>query len=118
MDRDSRTEGLRMTGTQPPLPEIDRDLEAAWPAPTYRERQRRIYREAACVLFGPTDHDTIVIDAPTGVGKSVINTALCNLSNSAFYTTPQKSLREQLVNDSLLNKHVRTLRAREDYICN
>ncbi|MBZ6496003.1 helicase C-terminal domain-containing protein [Natrinema longum] len=106
-----------MTRTQPPLPDIDRDLDANWPAPGYRSGQQRIYKEAASVLFGDTDHDIIVIDAPTGVGKSVINTALCNLANSSFYTTPQKSLRDQLVNDSLLNGYVNTLRARKDYIC-
>jgi hypothetical protein len=35
---------------------------------------------------------------PTGIGKSLINVALANLAESAFYTTPQKKLRHQLEN--------------------
>lgn len=103
--------------TLPPLPELDFSLEDAWPAPDYRRGQKRIFREAATALFGDYDIDTVIIDAPTGIGKSVINTGLCNCIGQSFMTTPQTALRQQLEDDELLAENYSVLRARSDYTC-
>lgn len=59
----------------------------------------------------------MIMNLPTGVGKSPINTALARQAGSAFMTTPQKNLRQQLEDNSVLNRHYETLRARADYMC-
>jgi Rad3-related DNA helicase len=101
-------------------------LEAAWPAPGYYPRQKEIYYRAAAALYGEgSEIETVVIDAPTGIGKSPINTALCNLAKyvqtegpgNAFYVTPQTELREQLAEDDMLKPYVANLRGRQDYVC-
>jgi Rad3-related DNA helicase len=92
-------------------------IDTAFPFPSYREHQREALQESARALFGNTGTDTVVLDAPTGIGKSGINVALCRLADSAFYTTPQKQLRNQLETDGDLQAHYRALRARADYYC-
>lgn len=92
-------------------------IDTAFPFPSYREHQRAALQESARALFGNTGTDTVVLDAPTGIGKSGINVALCRLADSAFYTTPQKQLRNQLETDGDLQAHYRALRARTDYHC-
>jgi len=65
-------------------------------------------------------YDVVVIEAPTGVGKSGINTTIANLvpeGGSAFYTTPERKLRTQLMNDDYVRPYLTDLKARRDYIC-
>jgi len=102
-------------GTRPPLPELPDGIDEAWPAPEYRSGQKGIFQEAAAALYGDNKFDTVIIDAPTGLGKSVIDTGLCKLADSAFYTTPQKELRRQLENDDLVSDEFEVLRGRADY---
>lgn len=65
------------------------------------------------------DYDNVIIDAPTGTGKSGINVTIANMvEGSSFYITPQKKLREQLQSDEILSEYYRTLKARADYTCN
>lgn len=92
-------------------------VKEAFPFPTYRPEQQSVLEQAAAKLYGDGPTDTVVIDAPTGVGKSGINTALCHLARGAFYTTPQKSLRDQLFDDDALRPYLYPLRARADYQC-
>ena len=69
-------------------------LDETFPFSSYRPYQRAILQETAETLFGAdSDYDTVVIYAPTGIGKSPINVALARLAENAFYTTPQKKLR-------------------------
>lgn len=64
------------------------------------------------------DYDNVIIDAPTGVGKSVVNVTVAKMiEGDTFYVTPQKKLREQLQNDEVLSKNYVALRGREDYRC-
>lgn len=93
------------------------NYEDAFPHQGYREHQEDILSTASEVLYNERGVDNVVIDAPTGIGKSAINTALARQSESAFMTTPQKKLRRQLEDDSDLNLHYETLRARADFIC-
>lgn len=94
------------------------DYNIAFPYGDYREHQEEILAEASTALYRNDEIDNVVIDAPTGIGKSAINTALARQSHNAFITTPQKKLRRQLENDGDLNLYYETLRARSDFICN
>jgi Rad3-related DNA helicase len=95
----------------------NRKIASAFPFESYRTHQREILTEATHALFDNPTTDTVVIDAPTGIGKSGINMALCALSGSAFYTTPQKQLRNQLDEDTSFDGYHQPLRGRADYIC-
>lgn len=93
-----------------------RDIDEIFPFKSYREKQREVLAEARRMLLSD-DYDNVILDAPTGVGKSAINVALCRDAEDAFYTTPQKKLRKQLKDDKVLNNHYKTLKARRDYTC-
>lgn len=94
------------------------DPDDAFPFKDYRPHQRELLQEAAGWLFETAGVDNVIIDAPTGVGKSPVNVALGRLSESAFYTTPQKGLRRQLEADEALKPYHSVVRARDDYTCN
>ena len=91
-------------------------IDELFPYSSYRTHQREILEEAYTALF-EQGYQTVVIDAPTGIGKSAINTALTRASSSAFLTTPQKKLRRQLEDDADLSRFYTVLRARADYSC-
>lgn len=86
-----------------------------FPFPSYYEHQKDILYTASDLLYKTSGVDNVIIDAPTGIGKSPINTALARQADSAFITTPQKKLRQQLEEDADLNPYYSVLRAREDY---
>ena len=94
----------------------DVDLDELFPFDEYRPMQRDTLEAAHRELQGDR-FDNIIVDAPTGIGKSPLNVALCRTEDSAFYTTPQKKLREQLENDETLSQHYQVLKARRDYKC-
>lgn len=81
-----------------------------------RTHQKEALAQAYKALF-IKDKDIVLLDLPTGIGKSGINTALCTAAENAFMTTPQKTLREQLKNDNLLNQYYKVLKSRKDYSC-
>jgi len=87
-----------------------------FPFPGYREKQRQTMIAVIQALHDPSI-DNVVVDAPTGVGKSAINVAASRSFDSSFYITPQKSLREQLQDDPVLSAYYRSLRSRRDYTC-
>jgi Rad3-related DNA helicase len=98
--------------------ETEKRFAPFFPYDEYRPHQKDIYLQSANSLFNCDNGvGTVVIDAPTGIGKSGINTALGRLSDDAFYTTPQKKLRRQLEEDDILREHYNVLRARSDYTC-
>lgn len=92
-------------------------ISEAFPFSEYRDFQREILTEASRALFRTSDIDTVVIDAPTGIGKSPINVSLARMADTAFYTTPQKKLRRQLEQDTDLQPYYSVMRARSDYVC-
>lgn len=92
------------------------DVDEHFPFDSYRDKQREVLEVAAEKLY-VEDQDYVVIDAPTGVGKSPINVALGRMADSAFYLAAQKKLRQQLADDDVLARHIRDLKARRDYQC-
>lgn len=97
---------------------IIEQVESDFPFDGFREYQQEILHEAARALYENPDINTVVIDAPTGIGKSAINMTIGKQAKGgAFYTTPQKKLRNQLQDDDdLLDMHA-ALRSRRDYSC-
>ncbi|WP_153952972.1 helicase C-terminal domain-containing protein [Halosegnis longus] len=116
-----------------------RDLaDEQFPFPGYREYQDEVLYHTLWKLF-IDDADNVIIDAPTGVGKSPLLVAvgevnsvlyenqagiesyfeldLSVLDGSSFYTTPQKQLRDQLAADETLQDAIEMLKSRRDYSC-
>jgi ATP-dependent DNA helicase DinG len=110
-----------------------------FPFPGYNQYQDEILYETL-EAFLIDDRLNVIIEGPTGIGKSAINVTvsqvlsvvaqkqsqleehfgvtLRHLNNgSAFYTTPQKSLRNQLADDGDLQHALSMLKARADYQC-
>lgn len=63
------------------------------------------------------DVDVVLLEAPTGVGKSIIELALCRFFNSfgqsAFIVTPQKALQDQLAK----LPSIKPMKGRGSYSC-
>jgi len=116
-----------------------RDLaDELFPFPGYRDGQGEALHEALEALY-INGCQNVVLDLPTGVGKSPLNVTVAAVSSylarnqqdieerfdvslnlnrgKDFYTTPQKSLRDQLANDSDINDAMSMLKARADYTC-
>ena len=110
-----------------------------FPFPGYRDYQDHILYGALEALF-IDGHTNVIIDGPTGIGKSPVNVTIGRVvthlkenkreleeyfnyrlhgieSGKTFYTTPQKQLRNQLANDDDLKEYVTMLKSRQDYIC-
>lgn len=91
-------------------------IEQVFPFDSFRDKQFDLVVETLHYLY-QEDYDNVIIDAPTGVGKSAVNVTAAQLADKSFYVTPQKSLREQLQEDEVLSEYYEALRGREDYTC-
>ena len=87
-----------------------------FPHPSFREKQYEVIQACLQALY-EDGYDNVVLQAPTGSGKSSINTTLLRHAEDGYYTSPQKSLREQIQSDSDIGPHICSLKAREDYYC-
>jgi ATP-dependent DNA helicase DinG len=110
-----------------------------FPFPDYREYQDEILYETLEAMF-VENYRNVVIEGPTGIGKSPFNVAVSRVierlnirqhkifehfdvvltelnTGKSFYTTPQKSLRNQLAEDDDLQEHLNMLKSRRDYTC-
>jgi Rad3-related DNA helicase len=87
-----------------------------FPHPSFREKQFETLQ--ACLDAFDNGAKNVVLDAPVGTGKSGLCTALLRYADNGYYTTPQKSLRQQIQDDDALEPHVEDLKARKDYFCN
>ena len=99
--------------------ELDNRLQPdeAFPYPSYRDYQEASLYQAAHALWNKDGIENVILNLPTGIGKSAINTALARQARSAFVTTPQKALRTQLEEDEDLREYYSVLRSRSDYNC-
>lgn len=59
----------------------------------------------------------VILEAPTGSGKSVIGMTISKFFNDAYYLTIQKILQDQLIKD-FTSQTVKCLKGRNAYICN
>ena len=87
-----------------------------FPFPDFRAGQKEALHEAK---EGIEDDETevVVLDLPTGLGKSAINTTLARSVDGAYITTPQTSLRKQMAEDDVLKDYYHVLKAKDDYVC-
>ncbi|MCA8939873.1 MAG: DEAD/DEAH box helicase family protein, partial [Planctomycetes bacterium] len=75
------------------------ELPAGW---TAREEQRRVFQEAAHHFLNPDEDErkrVVIIQAPTGMGKSGVAYALLRLLGSGVVVTATKQLQEQYRGD-------------------
>ena len=87
-----------------------------FPHSSFREKQYEVIQACLQALY-EDGYDNVVLQAPTGTGKSSINTTLLRHAEDGFYSSPQKSLREQIQADSDIGSHISSLKARKDYFC-
>lgn len=75
------------------------DWHALCPEYSLRPQQLDALRRLYTALY-VDDNDVAVLEAPTGVGKSIIELAMCryaqSLGGTSFIVTPQKTLQDQL----------------------
>lgn len=95
---------------------IESRVEEAFPAPSFRDKQKQAIVEVVKGIEG--DNDVIILDAPTGAGKSLIlYTALKVAKGNSFLTTPLNALVDQLDADEFISPNIITLKGRNNYDC-
>lgn len=98
----------------PSLRSVDRSDQppASFPFPRYRTGQREALEQARAAF--ESGKRFVVVEAPTGSGKSAIAVALAREARSAFVLTNQKILQEQYVTDF---PDLALLKGRANYPC-
>ncbi len=79
----------------------------------YRKYQKEAVGKAIWAF--KNGYRNVLIDAPTGFGKSVVNYVIAKYFGNAFYTTPQVVLLEQIEKDPMID--VAVVKGRENYPC-
>ena len=92
--------------------DLDR-IDECFPKSQFREGQRKAI-EFACNAFNE-DVKVVVLECPTGSGKSAIGMTLANLVQSSYYLTITKILQDQLMDD--FGDSVIELKGRNAYPC-
>jgi Rad3-related DNA helicase len=87
----------------------------AFPAPTFRPYQKGAVKSIAEAF--ESGKRVVLLEAPTGSGKSYINVSFCRLFKS-FYATPQLTLISQIASDPLLMNEFALIKGRQNYSCN
>jgi len=87
-----------------------------FPAPSFRKLQKETL--VKMVEAFQSGIRCILLDAPTGSGKSYLNSTFCRYYKS-FYATPQLSLIDQMKSDKhlLLNRVFTEMKGRQNYYC-
>ena len=97
------------------LPEAHADARAhpaSFPFPTFRAGQREALEQAREAF--EAGKRFVVVEAPTGAGKSAIAVALAREARSAYVLTNQKILQDQYVNDF---PDLALMKGRSNYDC-
>jgi Rad3-related DNA helicase len=96
---------------------VEEAVEQAFPAPGFRKYQKKAITEIV-EGFTVEDKDVILLNAPTGSGKSLVDfTASVASANDFFITTPLNSLVDQLEEDEFIGDKVITIKGRNNYEC-
>jgi len=72
-------------------------IDEHFPKEKYREHQKETLEKI--IEAYSNGKDTVILQAPTGSGKTALGTCIANMSDSAYYTTPQVILQEQISKD-------------------
>jgi len=99
---------------KPPSELTASDVLSNFPSSSFRSYQKEIV--TGIVEAFRTGKKCIILAAPTGFGKSYVNTAFCSVTRS-FYATPQLVLIDQIMNDRLLNLRFVEIKGRQNYRC-
>lgn len=87
-----------------------------FPAPDPREKQKPAVKRILKSLHG--DEDVVMLDAPPGLGKSLIlGTVARAIDGDVFYTTPLNTLVDQLEEDPHIGKWLKTMKGKSHYDC-
>ena len=83
----------------------------------FRKGQKEVIEKAAKAF--DNGYKNVIIEAPTGFGKSLVNYCIAKNFVDAWYTTPQVALLEQLENDKLIKElgGIAIIKGRDKYIC-
>lgn len=95
--------------------DIDNLVTQHFPLKTFREGQRECCIEIMKAYR--SGKRAVIIEGPTGAGKSAIGIAIASMVQSAFYLTTQKILQAQIMKD-YAHLGVIDLRGRNAYKCN
>src|SRR5208337_911749 len=85
-----------------------------FPSPSLRRYQKEII--VRVVEAFQAGKKCIILAAPTGFGKSYLNTAFASVTRS-FYVTPQLALINQIMLDPYLGSRFVEIRGRRNYQC-
>jgi len=89
----------------------NKSLVECFPFDHFRKHQKETLEKAEELL---EDNDTLIINAPTGSGKSAIAVALCHYFGNGHITTDQKSLQKQYLLDF---PELRSVMGRSNFNC-
>lgn len=89
-------------------------IEENFPFDEFREGQKECI-EAVLKAFND-GKKFVILEAPTGSGKSVIGMTVAKFFQTAFYLTIQKILQDQLTKD-FESDHIKSLKGRNAYQC-
>jgi Rad3-related DNA helicase len=95
--------------------EIDDMIVRNFPLKDFREGQKECLTEI--VKAYRAGKRAVIIEGPTGAGKSAIGMTIASMANSAFYLTTQKILQTQIMKD-FGERGVIDLKGRNAYKCN
>lgn len=85
--------------------------------PSFREKQKATTLELVKGIENP-EVDVVVLNAPTGSGKSLILDCAARATPGWNYiTTPLNTLVDQLENDEFISEHIIALKGRNNYNC-
>ncbi len=89
------------------------DSKPLFPKPSFRKYQKETLEKCDSFL-NSNNRGVILLEAPTGFGKSPVNLALARTFKSSFYITPQKMLQDQIICDF---NFVEIIKGRSNYPC-
>lgn len=92
----------------------DQEILEAFPAPKFRKYQRETL-VAINDAFN-SGIKVVLLDAPTGAGKSILNATFSAVWNS-FYATPQLALIDQILGDKYIGGTFVEIKGRQNYWC-
>ncbi len=82
----------------------------------WRAYQKEVYET---IVDNFDKYDNVIVDAPTGFGKSIVNYMVAKRFNTVWYATPQLVLLDQLANDKMIKKlgGMAIIKGKQNYIC-